>query len=237
MQSDTEKEANTITKGSIAPWWHTVLVLVILAVMSVASWYGHGLPNVYLPGISSRLSSYFTVLLLEWCVVLLIWLALKHQGLSISILISSRWKCLKDFFRDLGLAVGSLILIVPSVGIIAHLCGGEVSRDLGNIMPKSGFDLLVWIALAATAGFCEELIFRGYLTRQFGAWTRNSIFAIFLQGVVFGLSHGNYGKVMLAIMVEGWLLGLLAYWRKSLLPGMLAHVLQDGTNGVISFFS
>ncbi|MGB8885185.1 MAG: hypothetical protein WCC87_00585 [Candidatus Korobacteraceae bacterium] len=45
------------------------------------------------------------------------------------------------------------------------------------------------------------------------------------------------GKVMLAIMVHGWLLGLLAYWRKSLLPGIPAHGLQDTLGGVVGFFS
>jgi uncharacterized protein len=78
------------------------LVLVPIAVGSVASWYQHGLPNANFPGISYRLSSYFTVLLQEWFVVLLIWLALKRRGLSVSSLIAGRWPTLRDFFRDLG---------------------------------------------------------------------------------------------------------------------------------------
>jgi membrane protease YdiL (CAAX protease family) len=42
---------------------------------------------------------------------------------------------------------------------------------------------------------------------------------------------------MVAIMVHGWLLGMLAHWRKSLLPGMLAHGLQDSIGGIVAFFS
>jgi uncharacterized protein len=42
---------------------------------------------------------------------------------------------------------------------------------------------------------------------------------------------------MLAVMLQGWLLGLLAYWRKSLRPGMLAHGLQDSIGGIVAFFS
>jgi hypothetical protein len=57
------------------------------------------------------------------------------------------------------------------------------------------------------------------------------------KGVVFGLAHGYYGKVMVVIMVQGWLLGLFAYWRKSLRPGMLAHGLQDAIGGLVAFFS
>jgi hypothetical protein len=51
---------------------HTVLMLLPIAIASVASWYQHGLPNANVPGISSRLSSYITVLVQEWFVVLLI---------------------------------------------------------------------------------------------------------------------------------------------------------------------
>ena len=109
----------------IAPWWHTVLVVVPIALGSIVSWYQHGLPNANLPGISSRLSSYFTVLAIEWFPVLLIWLALRRRGLSVSTLVSGRWQTLGMFFKDLGLAVGFLVVVVPLVGILASLLGSE----------------------------------------------------------------------------------------------------------------
>src|SRR5262249_51346613 len=54
------------------------------------------------------------------------------------------------------------------------------------------------VSLAATCGFCEELVFRGYLTQQFSAWTGSRVLAVVLQGVVFGLAHGYYHWVMVA---------------------------------------
>ena len=221
----------------IAPWWHTVLVLFPLALGSVASWYQHGLPNAHLPGLSPRLSSYITVLAQEWCGFLLIWLALKWRGSSTGSLVSGRWQTLGSFFRDLGLAVGFLVLVVPLVGISAYLLGPRDANDVANFAPKTVFELVLWLGLAATAGFCEELIFRGYLTQQFRVWSGSALLAVVLQGVLFGLAHGYYGKVMVAIMLQGWLLGLLAYWRKSLRPGMLAHGLQDAIGGIVAFFS
>jgi membrane protease YdiL (CAAX protease family) len=189
------------------------------------------------PGISSRLSSYFTVLVQEWFVVLLIWLALRRRGRSIASLVSGRWQALGSFFRDLGLAVGFLIVAIPLVGILAYLFGGGANSALENITPKTGFELVVWLGMSATGGFCEELVFRGYLTQQFGAWTGSLLCAVVLQGMVFGLAHGYYHKIMIVVMVQGWLLGVLAYWRKSLRPGMLAHGLQDGIGGLVAFFS
>jgi membrane protease YdiL (CAAX protease family) len=195
-----------------------------------------------MPGLGFRLSGYFTVLVAEWFQVLLIWLALRRRGLSIGSLVSGRWQTLGSFFRDLGISIGFLVVAVPLTGLLMHLvlgnAEGTLSNITSNITPKTLFELVVWLVLATTCGgFCEELIFRGYLTQQFVAWTGSRIFAVFLQGVVFGLGHGFYGKAMPVIMVHGWLLGLLAYWRKSLRPGMLAHGLQDCIGGVVAFFS
>jgi membrane protease YdiL (CAAX protease family) len=39
---------------------------------------------------------------------------------------------------------------------------------------------------------------------------------------------------MLLIAVFGILFGLLAYWRRSLRPGMVAHFVQDGIAGVLA---
>ncbi|MBZ5546873.1 MAG: CPBP family intramembrane metalloprotease [Acidobacteriia bacterium] len=152
-------------------------------------------------------------------------------------MVSGRWQTLGAFFRDLGLAIGFLVVAVPLVGVLAYLLGGNADSTLANITPKTGFELLIWLGLAATGGFCEELVFRGYLTRQFSAWTGSRVFAVVLQGVAFGLAHGYYHKIMVVVMVQGWLLGLLAYWRKSLRPGVLAHGLQDVIGGVVAFFS
>src|SRR5580765_3713811 len=99
-------------KDAIAPWWHTVLVLVPIAAGSIASVCQHGLPNVHLPGIDTRLSSYFTVLAEEWIAVLLIWLALRRRGDSIGTLVSGRWQTLGAFCKDLGIAIGFLVVVV-----------------------------------------------------------------------------------------------------------------------------
>jgi membrane protease YdiL (CAAX protease family) len=229
--------ADMRSKQPIAPWWHTVVVLAPIAIGSVASAYQHGLPDANLPGVSHRLSSYVTVLVEEWLGVLLVWLALRRRGLAVGTLVSGHWQTPRAFFKDLGLAIGFMIVVVPLVGALAYLLGASNNTALANIPPKAAFELVVFLALAASAGFAEELVFRGYLTQQFSAWTGSYATAVILQGIVFGLAHGFYGKAMLAVMLQGWLLGLLANWRKSLRPGMLAHGLQDSIGGIVAFFS
>ena len=110
MSSSTVAMSESNTRSAIAPWWHTLLVLSPIAIGSVASGYQHGLEHAKVPGISIRLSSYFTILVEEWFVALLIWLELRRRGLSINSLVSGRWQTLGTFFRDLGIAVGSVSL-------------------------------------------------------------------------------------------------------------------------------
>lgn len=222
-----------------ASWWHTLLVLLLLGIASVASAYQQGLPNAHLPGMTARLSSYFTVLFEEWFVIFVIWLWLRRQRLSMRSLVAGGWPTLGSFLKDIALAVGFLVVAVPLLGLLSYYFGGSADTTLVNITPKTRLELVVWLGTAATAGFCEELTFRGYLTRQFKTWTGSPVSAIVLQAIIFGLAHGYYYKTMTmgVVMLEGLLLGLLAYWRKSLRPGMLAHGLQDGIGGIVAFLS
>jgi uncharacterized protein len=223
-------------KKAVAPWWHTVLVLAALAGLSTAGALQSGFPNAHIPGVNPRLSSYFTILVAEWLLVFLISLALRRRGLAIASLVSGRWSSVGAFFRDLGLGVGFIVVIVGIEAGLSYLLHADSDSTLASIAPKTFFELAIWLALSATAGFCEEFIFRGYLTRQFAAWTGNNVAAIVLQGVLFGSCHAYYGyKMVFVIAIHGCLLGALSYWRKSLRPAMLAHGLQDMLGGAAAF--
>jgi len=80
----------------------------------------------------------------------------------------------------------------------------------------------------ASAGFCEEFVFRGYVQRQLLALSRNTVVAVLGQGVVFGMMHAYQGWVPAArIVVIGVLFGAFAAWRRTLRVGMVAHAWQD----------
>jgi hypothetical protein len=63
----------------IAPWWHTVSILIVLGIGSAASFHERGLPDLKIPGLSVNLSGYLTVLAEEWLLVLFIWLWLSER--------------------------------------------------------------------------------------------------------------------------------------------------------------
>jgi membrane protease YdiL (CAAX protease family) len=85
--------------------------------------------------------------------------------------------------------------------------------------------------MSVTAGFCEELVYRGYLQKQFLALTGNAALAVLAQALLFGVGHWYQGiKMVIIITLLGLLFGGFAYWRKSLRPGMIAHALGDIAN-------
>jgi len=94
-----------------------------------------------------------------------------------------RWHSVGNFFRDLGLGAAFMAVIIALQVPFGHLFKIGPHSNVANIIPKSVIELVAWLLLSATAGFCEELIFRGYLTRQFSAWTGSAALANILQAI------------------------------------------------------
>ena len=88
-----------------------------------------------------------------------------------------------------------------------------------------------------TAGICEETIFRGYLQRQFVAWTHSAPVGVILSAVLFGAGHIYQGsKATVVIGVYGLMFGILAEVRQNLRPGMMTHAWHDAITGLIIRF-
>ena len=107
-------------------------------------------------------------------------------------------------------------------------------RQLGFLIPDTTLELLIWFSVSATAGISEEIIFRGYLQRQFAGITRSIVAGVLISAVIFGAAHGyEGGPRMILIGIYGLMFGLLAWWRKSLRPGMIAHAWHDAFSGAV----
>jgi membrane protease YdiL (CAAX protease family) len=93
---------------------------------------------------------------------------------------------------------------------------------------------LLWAAVAIIAGSCEELIYRGYLQRQLWSLTQSLSVAILLQAIIFATAHLYQGwRPAMLTGVFGLAFGLLAAWRKSIVPGAIAHSLIDIVGGLV----
>jgi len=100
--------------------------------------------------------------------------------------------------------------------------------------------------MGITAGFCEEVLFRGFLMTEFANAGYRKVAQVVIPGVAFGLSHAGYLNQgflpWLGIAAPTAFLGMMwgvAYLlgRRSLVPAIVAHFLNDATAlPWISFF-
>ena len=149
------------------------------------------------------------------------------------VLMGENWGGARQILRDLGIAVLFLIISNLVLSLISHLLKAAPNAAIIGLLPHTPAEIAVFSLLTVTAGICEEIIFRGYLQRQFSVFFRSPAAGVAVQGIMFGASHGYQGpKFMLIIVVYGVLFGLLARSRRSLRPGMIAHFLQDLTIGI-----
>jgi membrane protease YdiL (CAAX protease family) len=187
-------------------------------------------------GALGRAWGYVLVTTFEWVVVAFIWYGVNRQEVSLSDLIGGSWARPVAVLRDLAIAVGFLVICGAGVlNGLGYLLKAAPNQAIRSMLPHGPTEIILYLMMALTAGFCEEVIFRGYLQRQLAALTQAAAGGIVLQGIAFGVSHGYQGwKFMLLIVVYGTLFGVLAQWRRSLRPGMITHFLQDGIGGLLA---
>jgi membrane protease YdiL (CAAX protease family) len=166
----------------------------------------------------------------EWLFVAGLWFALRRRG---------------ERFKDLGIwRLGTwpawlLALSLAALSIASNLrLFPRMHLPIAAAFSPHGFHLFAALLLGITAGFCEEVLFRGYLMTRFSSAGYGKTIQVLGPGAAFGLSHAGYltqgWMVWLGIMVPTALLGMLwgvAYLlgRRSLLPSMVAHFLNDAT--------
>lgn len=232
-------------KKLIAPVWHTILIVVIMLVNSYFTAKVLGAHRGPATGSSTaRTWDYVFTIGFELFLFLLVWLGLWMKKFKMRDLIGGRWSSPEDFLMDVGIAIGFwfvsaavLVALAYALGQVNQAAVNDMKQRLGSLVPRSGMELSIFVSLSIVAGFVEEILFRGYLQRQIGAMASNAWVGVIVSALIFGGGHGYEGtRNMIRIAVFGALFGILALWRKSLRPGMMAHAFQDGFSGVALYF-
>ena len=188
-------------------------------------------------GIHGRAPSYLLTMVVEWATVAFIWWGLRRRAIPLSDVVGGDWARPTKVLRDVAIAIAFLIIFGGAVQALTSLLKAATPPALSAMLPQTPLELALWVPLSLTGGFCEEVIFRGYLQRQFAVLTRCIVGGILLQALIFGLSHGYQGwKLMSIIAIYGACFGGLARWRRSLRPGIVAHALQDTAGGFLARF-
>jgi membrane protease YdiL (CAAX protease family) len=183
-----------------------------------------------------RLRFYLLTLFFEWLLFIFVVVGVRRSGAPARFVLGDRWQSVRQVLRDIGIAaafwlVSAGLLLV--LGWLLRVAGHHPNMEY--ILPHGGVELTVWIALSITAGICEETVFRGYLQRQFMGLTKSVPAGILLSAVAFGAAHAYQGiRLVILIALYGAMFGILAHWRGSVRPGMIAHAWQDSLNGILA---
>jgi membrane protease YdiL (CAAX protease family) len=216
----------------IAPLWHTLGLLALLLAISLGTLRMQSYSPAPGEQHQGNVLHYLVVIACEWVLALYIWLGGMIPGATrLRGLIGGRWNNFREVLRDIGLAALFWIAFTV-VGLLASLVvrPGHVG-SLEFLNPRGVAELTLWVIMSTSAGFCEELAFRGYLHKQSLALTGSVVLAVLVQGFLFGAAHWYQGfKMVIVISVLGMLMGVFAQWRKSLRPGMMTHAWADIAN-------
>jgi membrane protease YdiL (CAAX protease family) len=229
-------------KHLIAPWWHTIVIVIIILVNSYIGATKLS-TNIQHRG---RIVLYLSTIVTQFVLLGLVWFGLRLKKTKMRDLIGGRWNRVEDFLLDIAIAAGFWLvsaLILAGIKLALGLAtldvnqsAEQVKKAVGSITPRTLTELGVFVLLAVVAGIVEEIIFRGYLQRQIGAITGNVYAGLVIAAIIFGAGHGYQGtRFMILIAIYGALFGTLVLLRKSLRPGMMAHAWQDAFSGILIY--
>lgn len=175
-----------------------------------------------------RIRLYERTIISEWLgfafVLFGVWLA----GSPLTTVVGERWRSVTAVLRDIGIGIVFSVVSVVVLSVLQPHAAGDANRTVKFLLPQNSAEMAVWVLLSLSAGICEETMYRGYLQRQFMAWTKSVPAGVVLSGIAFGLAHAYQGWRMVGVIaVDGMLLGVLARWRGTVRPGMVAHAFKD----------
>lgn len=173
------------------------------------------------------------IIVLHWVSVFVVKVFLKHENRT---------------FRDIGYGLNTkkTIILVLSYLAVALLVLGftewslkYVSIDenklagLSNFYPKTTLQRIFFIITVFTAGFCEEIVYRGYAITKLIDIRINKWLAIIPAGIAFVLMHGIVAVTscgqFLFYFAFAVVFGAIFVLSKRLLPNIIIHLLFDLT--------
>ncbi len=226
MLSMAHAEAWQGVVHSPAAWVFTFVLVVVFPVVDYLVYFRLG----------SKVKLYTWNILAEWSLVVgCVWV-IRASGLG-----------LRDIGEQLGspsrtlLASGLLLALVAAVVIASKTRSRkpsveQVSKAVGHarrLLPVNPTERMVWIAVALTAGICEELLYRGWLLNLIGNALGSVWAGLLVSSIVFGLAHAYQGRNgIIGASVLGVLFGAVFVLSGTLILGQILHTAIDLNNGL-----
>lgn len=220
----------------LAPRWHTAALIALYLSVALAGTLleRRGVAvRARSPSMGRVTAAYLPFVVVQWSLALYVSRVGRPRS-ALRALVGARWHSASRVVVDLALAALTWASIKSVELVSSHLSASATPQSVVSFLPHSVSERLAWVVVSVSAGFCEELVFRGYLQTQLAAFTGRVWAATLLQAALFALAHGEQGAAAMArAFCYGVLLGALARWRRSLAPGIVAHTWTDLASGLL----
>src|SRR5216684_7561826 len=207
--------------GVILPWRGRMRMKKLLAVPQVST--------------TERLVLYASTIAFQWVAVAVVaWRAWAHgfTASQLGLTIHDRSRIL------LAAVIGALIIAalqwlnLRRVGKLPVEARGALQPLAERILPQSTVELLPYLALAITAGLCEEFLYRGFAMAVLVQAGLRAWAVVLISSVLFGLAHSYQGRGGIAMtLLIGTILGTSRIAYDCLVPAVFWHSAVDVVAG------
>ena len=207
---------------SPAAWVFTSVLVVVVPIVDYLLYFR----------LKSALELYAWNICAEWSLVAgCVWV-IRAKGLR-----------LVDIGERLGspsrtIMVSGLLLAIVAMLVIAKIrprnaSVEHLSRGVGQarrLLPVNRTERAVWVAVALTAGVCEEFLYRGWLLSLIGTALGSVSGGLVVSSIVFGIAHAYQGRNGV-IGASALGIGAVFVLSGTLVLGQILHTVIDLNNG------
>jgi len=217
--------------------WDIWLIFLVLGM--ILPWRGHlrikKLKEMAHVGTMERLTLYASTIAFQWFAVAgVAWRSLARGFSAFQLGLTVRDRTRIFIASIVGAAVIAALqwLNLRRVGKIPIESRGSLQVLAERILSLSTVVLLPYLALAVTAGLCEEFLYRGFAMAVFMRIGFQAWAAVLVSSVLFGLAHSYQGRggVVMTFLI-GLVLGTSRIAYGSLVPAIFWHSAVDVVAG------
>jgi len=218
--------------------WDICLIFFLLGV--IVPWRGRyrlrellAKPSV---GAAERISLYVSTITFQWLIAgVAAWRAWAH-GYSpheLGLAMRTVWTVGTATIFGAGMLSALQWLNLRRMGHMPEKARERLQALAERILPQSTSERIPFFALAATAGVCEEFLYRGF---AMAAFTRTGLplwSVVVLSSLLFGVAHLYQGRGgLLGTTLLGLLFGAVRSASDSLVPVVAWHIAIDAVAGI-----
>jgi membrane protease YdiL (CAAX protease family) len=218
--------------------WDIALIFFVLAV--ILPWRGRARMKKLLavPHVSSmeRLVLYASTIAFQWLAVAVVgWRAWAHgyTAPQLGLTLHDRTRLLMAGLVGAATIATLQWLNLRRVGKVPVERRGPLQAVAERILPQSAEELFPYLALAITAGLCEEFLYRGFSMAVLSRLGMQAWAVVLLSSILFGLAHSYQGRGgVIVTLLMGLALGASRIAYDSLVPAILWHTALDVVAGL-----